>query len=328
MENREIRKNLIISNLNDLDETSLSNIDTYILKLKNSNSLKEIKEINKEDLMKEFMNSKIDISDNTIKNYRSVVSGFIKYAYPNVNSGTVAAYLKKVRDKWSQNTRRRNYIFIKNFLSHLYRCGYLDEDLADIITVPKKVRVAMYIPDDDEINLFFTALKKIYKNDDDRLRYITIFSIYVKTGMRLCELINLNYTDIDFRHSRIYLNQTKNGDKDYVSTDNQLEQILSNYVNKFNIKEGALIRGKAGRRIHKNVLTDNLKRIIKEANLPEDFRAHSLRRYFIDKQSRSNTNVFILSELARHKDLNTTYGYLKVKEEDKRSAISNIKLAV
>ena len=42
----------------------------------------------------------------------------------------------------------------------------------------------------------------------------------------------------------------------------------------------------------------------------------------------SQTDVFVLSELARHKDLNTTYGYLKVDEEEKRLAISNIKIAV
>ena len=146
--------------------------------------------------------------------------------------------------------------------------------------------------------------------------------------MRLYELINLNYKDIDFRHSRIYLNQTKNGDKDYVSTDNQLEQILSNYVNRFNISGGVLMRGKGGKRINKNVITNNLKRIVGESGLPKKFTVHAFRRYFIDKQSRSNTNVFLLSELARHKDLNTTRGYLNVKEEDKRSAISNIKIAV
>ncbi len=326
MDNREILKNLLISEIKKLDKVILSKAYTYVLQL--SPSKKDFNNISKEDLMAEFLNKKLNISDNTAKNYKSVLLGFLNYSHPNIDKDILIAYLKKAKDRWSRNTRRRNYIFIKNFLKHLHKHGYLDEDLTDIITVPKKVRVAMYIPDDDEINLFFTTLKKIYKNDDDRLRYITIFSIYVKTGIRLCELINLNYKDIDIRHSRIYLNQTKNGDKDYLSTDSQLEQILSNYIDKFNISEGALIIGKAGRRIHKNVLTNNLKRIIKEANLPEDFRMHSLRRYFIDKQSRSNPNVFLLSELARHKDVNTTRGYLNVREEDKRAAISNIKIAV
>jgi len=328
MENRETRKNLIISNLDDLDEVTLCDIDTYILKKKNSKSRKEIINTKKEDLVGEFLNRKLDISDNTIKNYQSVLSGFLKYAYPNINKDTVMAYLRKLKDKWSTNTKRRNYIFIKNFLNHLYGFGYLDEDFSDIIPIPKKNKVAQYIPDDNEINLFFSTLKKIYKDNNDRLRYSTIFSIYTKIGLRLYELINLNYQDIDFEHSKFYLNQTKNGDKTYMPMDDQLKEIIKNYINRFDIKEGALIRGKGGKRVNKNVINNNLKRIVKEAGLTESFTVHAFRRYFIDKQSRSNTNVFLLSDLARHKDLNTTRGYLNVREEDKRSAISNIKLAV
>jgi len=328
MENREILENLVISQIKRIDHASLSKLYTLSLQLDPSNSKKELKNIKKEDLIAEFLNSKLDISDNTIKNYQSVLSGFLKYTYSNLNKDIVIAYIRKKKYKWSTNTKRRNYIFIKNFLNHLYRFGYLDEDFSDIIPIPKKNKVAQYIPDDNEIDSFFATLKKIYKDDADKLRYSTIFSIYIKIGLRLNELINLNYQDIDFNHSRIYLNHTKNGDKAYMPMDDQLKEIIKDYINRFNIKGGALIKGKGGKRINKNVITNNLRRIVKEAGLPESFTAHAFRRYFIDKQSRSNANVFLLSELARHKDLNTTYGYLKVREEDKRSAISNIKLAV
>jgi len=328
MENREIRKNLIISNLNGLDEASLSNIDTYILQIKNSKSRKEIINTRKKDLIGEFLNHKIDIADNTIKNYQSVLSCFLRYTYPNINRDTVLAYLRKLKNKWSQNTKRRNYIFIRNFLIHLYKCGYLAGDLSDIIPIPKKNRTDKYIPDDNEINSFFVTQKKMYRNDSDRLRYFTIFSIYTKLGLRLYELINLNYQDIDFEHNKVHLNLTKNGDKTNMPMDDQLKEIIKDYINKFDIKGGVLIRGKGGRRINKNVVSNNLKRIVEKSGLPKKFTVHAFRRYFIDKQSRSNTNVFLLSELARHKDLNTTRGYLNVKEEDKRSAISNIKIAV
>lgn len=326
MDDKDILENLLISEIKKLDKVLLSKAYTSILQL--SPSKKDLNNISKEDLMIEFLNKKLNITDNTAKNYRSVLFGFLNYSYPNIDKDTVMAYLKKVKNKWFINTQRRNYIFIKNFLSHLYRCGYLHEDLSGEITVPKKSKVEKYIPDDNEIDSFFSTLKKIYKDDNDRLRYFTVFSMYVKTAIRLNELINLDYHDIDFVHSRIYLNQTKNHDKDYVSMDGQLKDIILNYINRFNIKEGALIRGKGRKRINKNVITNNLKRIVKESSLPEKFTVHAFRRYFIDKQRRSNIDVFVLKELARHKDLNITYGYLKVDEEEKRSAISNIKIAV
>lgn len=328
MKSKDNLLNFMVSKLKKFDEITLSEACTAILRLEAVKHKKVLKDIERKDLVMGYLNSKLDISDNTIKNYQSVLSGFLNYAYPNINKDSVIAYLKKVKDKWSTNTKRRNYIFIKNFLNHLYRFGYLDEGFSDIIPIPKKNKVAQYIPDDNEIDSFFTTLQKIYKDDADKLRYLTIFSIYVKIGLRLYELINLNYQDIDFEHSRIYLNQTKNGDKTYMPMDDQLKEIIKDYINRFDIKRGALIKGKGGKRINKNVLTNNLKKIVKAADLPEGFRVHSFRRYFIDRQAISTNNVFLLSELARHKDLNTTYGYLKVREKDKRSAISNIKLAV
>jgi len=110
--------------------------------------------------------------------------------------------------------------------------------------------------------------------------------------------------------------------------DQDLENILLDYIHEFNIERGALIRGKGGRRINKNVITNNLRRIIKEAGLPESFTAHAFRRYFIDKQRRSGTDIFLLKELARHEDINTTFGYCNVKEEERIKAMENIRIAV
>ncbi len=326
METENSLINLIDTELKQLDQVKLSEIYTYILKYISSNSRKDLKEIKKEDLLDNYINSKLDISDNTIKNYKSTLSCFLDYLYPNINKDTLMAYLRK-NIKWSSNTKNRNYIFIKNFLSYLHKYGYLDENLSEFIKIPKKQKTVKFVPNDSQINLFFLAIKKIFK-DEEKLRFLTIFLIYGKTGLRLYELINLNYEDLDFENNRIYLKHTKNGDNDYVSMDDQLRVTLKKYIIRFNIKNGALIIGKGGKRINKNVINDNLKKIVREAGLPKEFTAHTFRRFFIDKNRRAKVDIFLLGELARHKDLNTTRAYLNVSEEEKREAISNIKIAV
>jgi integrase/recombinase XerC len=326
MENREILENLVISSIKKLDQVLLSKAYTYILQL--SPSYRDINNIGKEDLLKKFLAGKINMSKNTEKSYTSVLARFLNQTYPNIDKDSVLAYIKKEKERWSTNTQRRNYIFIKNFLGHLYRDGFLLEDLSGSVLVPKKIKVEKYIPNDSDIASFFRSLNELYGNDDERLRFSTIFSVYTKTGLRLNELIGLDYKDADFNNRRIYLNQTKNHDKDYVSMDGQLVDIISNYINRFGINGGSLMRGKGKKRINKNVITNNLKRIVRKAGLPEGFTIHAFRRYFIDKQRRSKTDLFVLKEIARHKDVNTTYGYVRVDEEEKRAAIANIRLAV
>ena len=267
-------------------------------------------------------------SDNTTKNYQSVISSFLGFTHPKISRESVIGYLKCKDEKWGPRTKRRNYIIINNFLKFLFEWRYLDEDISKYIKLPKKVTILQYVPGDEEIKVFFNTINKIYRNRRDRMNYFSIFTLYAKAGLRLTELINLNLEDIDFKKKKIYLNKTKNHDKDYVPMDNQLEKFLSNYINKFRIKEGALIRGKCGRRINKNVITNNLKRIAKEAGLSKKFTAHAFRRYFIDKHRRSGTDIAIVKELARHKNINTTFVYFDVKDEEKLKAMEKIPIAV
>ncbi len=328
MKSKDNLLNFVVSKLKEFDEITLSEACTAILKLEAADHKKELKDIERKDLVMEYLNSKLDITENTIKNYNSVLPNFLSFTSPNISRESVIDYLKRKDKKWGLRTKRRNYIIIKNFLRYLFKLRYLDEDISKYIKIPKKVTISQYVPGDKEIGIFFTTINRIYNKASDRMNYYTIFFLYAKTGLRLRELINLNYEDLDFKNKKIDLNQTKNHDKVYVSIDKNLEHILLEYINKFEIKGGSLIRGKGGKRINKNVITNNLRRIVKEAGLPESFTTHAFRRYFIDKQRRSGTDIFLLKELARHKDINTTYGYCNVKEEERIKAMENIQIAV
>ena len=328
MESRNTLINLINSEFKELNQLSLSEFYAYILKFKSINNRKALNEVEKEDLVMEYLNSKLDISDNTIKNYQSVLLNFLSFIYPNISRESAIDYLKRKDKKWGPRTKRRNYIIIRDFMVFLFKAGYLNEDVSKCIKIPKKVSVQQFIPNDTDIEIFFATLNHIYKKEEDRILFYTIFSIYIKTGLRLRELINLNCEDIDFAHNQILLNKTKNGDDADMPMDNQLKDMIRNYINSFNIKEGALIRGKGGKRIDKNVINDNLKKIVKEAGLSRKLTAHAFRRYFIDKQYRTDKDPFMLKALARHKNINTTYGYLNIKEEDKLSAMGNIQIPV
>jgi integrase len=71
------------------------------------------------------------------------------------------------------------------------------------MAVPKRAGVLKYIPDDNEIKAFFSAINRVYKKEKDRLIYNTTFSLYAKTGLRLYELIDLKYMDVDFEKKKI-----------------------------------------------------------------------------------------------------------------------------
>lgn len=194
--------NLITLELKGFDHISLSEVYTNILKSKSINNRKVLNEVEKEDLVMEYLNNKLDISDNTIKNYQSVLMNFLSFMYPKISRESVIDYLKHKDKKWGPRTKRRNYIIIKNFLGYLFEMRYFEEGISEYIKIPKKVEVAQYVPGDEEIEIFFSTLKRTYTKKRDRMIYFTIFAFYAKTGLRLNELINLNYEDIDLKKKK------------------------------------------------------------------------------------------------------------------------------
>ena len=86
-----------------------------------------------------------------------------------------------------------------------------------------------------------------------------------------------------------------------------------------------MFRGKCGKkgikRIYDYVVEENFNRIVKIANLPAGFTIQSLRRFAIDYWRRNGADIYTLKKLARHKDINTTYEYCNVKDEELMSVL-------
>ena len=317
--------NLIIAELKDKDEIILNDALRHIMETGRLSRYKSLAHVRKGELYEEFVSEKLlNKAPGTKKDYRSVIlNGFLEL-HPNINSKNLFLYLGSKEDDWASATKNRNYRFIKNFLKYLYKKGYIMQDLAKSIEVPRKVKKKQYVPSDEDIKKFFSVMSKIYKNKNDLLRYQTFFKFYVKTGLRRDELLNINIKDIDFIRERIHLKKTKNKDEDYIDMDQELKDLLEIYIKKFGITEGPLMIGKGGKRIQRSVIYKVFHRIRKEAGLSDRFTIHGFRRYFADKCRREGVDIHVLKELMRHKDINTTHGYVDVKTEEKRRALSKI----
>jgi integrase/recombinase XerD len=327
MNSKEVLISLIISKLEAKDELSLNNLFGDLIKLENEVKDIRLLKLSKEDLRDRYISlNLINRSRNTKKSYEYILSNFLNSVYPTFTIDEISLYLKSKEEGWKQNTKARNYIVIKDFLSFLNQSKYIKEDLAEMIKIPKKVNTEQYVPDDKDITDFFIALEELYKNKESYIRYRTIFVVYAKTGLRLNELINLNFEDIDFNKRHLLLKQTKNKDEDIIPMDIDLEKIIRKYLEKYRISEGSVFRGMHNKRIHKNTIRKSLKKIKDKARLPTKFTIHSFRRYFLDKLRRVGVDIFVMKELARHKDINTTYKYCNVEEKELRYAISKIKL--
>ncbi len=284
---KENLSNSIMYELRDENEIFLNSALRYILDAKNSTRLKDLTKTKKEDLYDEFTTEKlVDKSLGTKKDYKSVIlDGFLARLYPNISKENILKYKQSKESIWSNATKCRNYGLIKNLLKFLYEARYLEEDLSKTIKIPRKVEKKQYCPTDEDMTIFFQAMRNIYKNEKDLLRYDTLFRCYAKTGFRKTELISIEVKDIYFIKESIYLKKTKNKDEVYFPMDEELKNIIEIYTKKLNVMEGPLFIGKGGKQIQTSVIHKVFFKIKEEGDLPKNFTIHGFRRYFAASKS-------------------------------------------
>ncbi len=315
--------NLITSDLGHLDETKLAGLYAYEQKLLNGTTLNNIRDISTDTLIKNFIDThQLNSAASTIYNYKKILQDYLNYASGMINNETLFAYLRS--KAWGDNTKRRNYVLLKRFLYHLFTCKYTEIDLSTHIKIPPKVKGSSFCPMSAQVKQFLGAIRFTFIDENEILKFETIYKFYIKTGSRRTELLNLNVEDIDFETGRIIIRKTKNKDVKIINMDDNLKKLLTDYLNHFKYKSGPLFRGTQGKRLCVQSLNTSFQKIKVRVGLPKEFKIHSFRRYFINELRKNKVDLSIIKELAGHRDIRTTEIYCNVGEEEKIKAIESI----
>ncbi len=316
---------LITADLLGLDEPALAELYYLQQKLLNGSGLNNIRDISTDTLVKDFINAhQINSSSATIYNYRRLLDDFLANVQSNLNTNTISVYLRS--KTWGDNTTRRNFIVIRRFLFFLFTSKYTELDLSACIIVPSRVNKRPPCPTSGQINDFIRSIGLVYQGSSDKLKFETIYKLYIKTGMRRNELLNLNVEDIDFDTGIIIVLKTKNKDVKIINMDDNLKDILTAYLDHFRHKSGPLFRGVQGKRLCIQSLNNSFQKIKARAGLPKDFKIHSFRRYFINELRKNKVDLSTIKELAGHRDIRTTEIYCNVSDEEKIKAIESIRV--
>jgi site-specific recombinase XerD len=76
--------------------------------------------------------------------------------------------------------------------------------------------------------------------------------------------------------------------------------------------------------IYKNKTTDNLKEWLKKAGIDRHITFHAFRHTFATLQLTHGTDIYTVSKLLHHKNVQTTQIYARVLNEKKKEAVNRI----
>lgn len=148
--------------------------------------------------------------------------------------------------------------------------------------------------------LFFECCAKTHPP-----QLLNIVKLAIETGMRRGELMNVQWSDVDQQHRRIYLNKTKNGESRQVPLTLKAVEIINNLKAQGIVSEKIFLCSlpslrKGFHNARKKALSEWSGR---GRNPFEDFRFHDLRHEALSRLSDGGLNAIELAHISGHKTL-------------------------
>jgi len=229
----------------------------------------------------------------TGKLYIGVVKRFLK------SGKTPRGFLLSYSNK-SRSTMRTVYFALKFFCNNV-----LKEKFNEDIPLTKKKTKLPVVLGKNEIN------KLIDVTGNLKHKLVLMFLYYA--GLRLDELINLRWQDIDFERELIHIKQAKGEKERIIFLHSKLRETLKVYGIR---RQGLVFKSQMGKKYSKRSIQQIVKESARRANTSKRVTPHTLRHSFATHLLEAGADIRYIQQLLGHKSLRTTQIYTHVANKD------------
>ncbi len=152
-----------------------------------------------------------------------------------------------------------------------------------------------------------------------------VFYTFLKTGMRKGELINLEWTDVDFTRKRLRIINKENYSpkwykERYIPFDDKLAEILQSV---YKASHRYVFPNKRGRARDNNLLRE-VQRIARKAGIQKHITLHMLRHTYASHLVMAGESLTTIKALLGHSDFQTTLRYAHLSPDHLSSAVTKL----
>lgn len=250
---------------------------------------------------------KAEHTPKTYRNEKRILEDFINTTkikkLRQIAPDLIESYKVKRTSTVKKASVNKDLAVLKAFLNRAVMLGYLDHNPAQYIKRLKE--------EDHQIQfLSDEAVKKLLEASSPRFR--KIITVFLLTGMRLGEFLNLRWADVDFRHKQIIIQNregwtTKNKKPRVIPMHPVVEKILKELP-----QDGKYVFETESGKTLKSYIHQELKRYAKKAGVKANFKM--FRSTFASNLVMSGVDIYAVSKLLGHHDVKITekhYAHLK-----------------
>ncbi|MBO8160823.1 MAG: site-specific integrase [Thermosipho sp. (in: Bacteria)] len=249
---------------------------------------------NKPNDLKRFIEyvSNQNISENTKKNYISMVESFLKYVNEEITVENVKKWLDKIRTTYKHTAWRQYFVPLRSFLQRFYPVIFAE--VVEELKVPYKRADYEMISFLDFWKLYEEAEKMAEKGNE---KYVLLVGLAGIIGLKSGEIVNLKGTDV------------KNG-KIFVKEENTSYSILpplDKWLNKYEGRDVYLISTAEGNPVKPSYLALMLRGLQKKAaiSLTKPLSVEILRNVAVGRQVIAQPSLPYVMDLFRYNSTKT-----------------------
>jgi|TARA_B100002003_G_C14034353_1_gene498511 site-specific recombinase XerD len=239
-------------------------------------------------------------SQKTIKSYLHHVNKFL------ASKKTPRDYLLTlIEENKSDETVRSAGFAIKFYLKTIKEESSDAESLLNDLPNVKREKKLPVILSKEEIEQLILATKNI----NHRL----IIQIGYSAGLRISEIINLKWEDIDFNRNLIHIKRAKGKKDRIVMLSQKVREALQTLSQN---KSGYVFITNRGSKYTQRTIQKIIEKAAKNAQIKKKITPHTLRHSFATHLLEQGTDIRYIRDLLGHSDISTTLIYTKVSNKD------------
>jgi site-specific recombinase XerD len=216
--------------------------------------------------------------------------------------------------KASAVTRKRKLAAIRGFLKFLKENEIIYGNPADTIEGPIR-------EERDPAILLKTEYKALLQVAGGNTRDLAIVMLFLQTGLRVSELVNLKLTDIDFTSREITVRQGKGRKDRVVPLVRQAGEALKAYLKVRDAlpEYDEVFIARNGTSMDQRTVRYRIHKYYKEAGIKKKASVHTLRHTFSTHQIHNGLKINQLREVLGHRRMETTYKYVHLDRTNLRA---------
>nr|WP_211247071.1 tyrosine-type recombinase/integrase [Methermicoccus shengliensis] len=145
------------------------------------------------------------------------------------------------------------------------------------------------------------------------IKHKVVLALLYYAGLRLSEVRNLKWQDIDFERGLIHIKQAKGEKERVIFLHKNLKDLLINY----GIRKSELVLiSERDRKYNKRTIQQIVKNAAKKAGIKKKVTPHTLRHSFATHLLETGADIRYIQQLLGHKSLRTTQIYTHVANKD------------